>query len=106
MLQFILAFSFLSTAQATTLNCEILNNLSVIHSIKIQSALNEKILIGNTGPLVAYVTEKAQNIFIVEGFLADQEARIYAQGPLKLPGESIVASFWNRENIFDISCRK
>ena len=106
MLKLILVFIFSISAHATTLTCEILNNLSVVHSIKLNTILNEKTLIGDTGPITAFVTEKDQNIFIVEAFLVDQEARIYAKAPLNNPGESVVASFWNRENIFDISCRK
>ena len=106
MIKFILVFGFSAFAHATPLFCDISNNLSVVYSAKVKSLINEKVLIGNAGVVTAYVTEKNNNIFIVEAFLANQEARIYAQGNLNNTHEFVIASFWNRENIIDVSCHR
>lgn len=104
MIKLFLTLGFSSFVNAATLHCEILNNLSLVQSTKVKTTPGEKVLIGNLGYLTAYVLEKNQNTFILEAFLPDQEARIYAQGNLNTDQDSVVASFWNRENIFDISC--
>jgi hypothetical protein len=91
-------------AHAVSLSCQISLNMQVIHQVEIQSLLNEKVAIGRKDGISAYVTEKQDHSFLIEAFLADEEARIYAQGSLNTANENLLATFWNRDHMIDVGC--
>ena len=99
-------FSFVvSFANAMDLNCKILENTDVTLKNKLTSILNQKILIGRTDQVTAYVTEKANQLFIVEAFLTSYDARIYGQGVITQPSDELTASLWGRDSMVDVTCR-
>lgn len=94
------------SVNATPLQCKISLNLKQVHSQTVESRLADKIPIGHSQGISAYVTEKAESSFLVEAFLEEEQVRIYGQGPLKNSGETVSASFWSRNTLADISCTK
>lgn len=94
------------TLNAANLLCQISRNTSVVFSTKAQSHLDEKVFLGRSQGVSAYVTEKSDSSFLVEAYLENEDVRIYAQGPLKNPGEKVIASLWGRESLVDITCGK
>lgn len=101
---FLLAFS--ASASGTSLFCEISKNTQKIIGSSVQSSIAEKRKIARTQGVTAYVLEKNDSQFVVEVFLENEEARFYAEGPLKTERESVIASFWNRDHIVEVSCKK
>ena len=100
---------FLTTpllSHAASLECQISVNGEKVLSAPVQTLALQKISIGRIDGISAYVTEKTDSIFLVEAFLASQEARIYAEGSLKNTGESLAATFWGRQSWTEITCRK
>jgi hypothetical protein len=103
----IMTLSFGLLSQATLLTCDIsLNSKKILSHSNINTQVNEKVAIGESQGIIAYVTEKVDSSFSVEAFLANEEARIYAEGPLKNSGEKVSASFWGRDSLVDVLCSK
>jgi len=89
---------------ARSLVCSAYVNLEFKFSNQVDSNLNEKISIGREPNFRAYVTQKENDIFIVEAFIVNQEVRVYGEGTLKSDTDRIKASIWSREEIIDIDC--
>ncbi|MBC7741209.1 MAG: hypothetical protein H7061_03370 [Bdellovibrionaceae bacterium] len=95
-----------ATAVAAEMTCQIKLNLEPQLSATVVTHVNKKTAIGATKGIYAYVTEKENNYFIVEAFLADYEARIYGEGFLKQTSDRLTASIWSRENQIELTCLK
>ena len=100
----ILAFSL--SVNANSLSCQILLNNEQVLVTKVHTELNQKISIGRTNGITAYVSEKPNSTYLVEAFLAEEDLRIYAQGNLRNKGESVIASAWGRSSLVDVSCEQ
>ncbi len=96
-------FAFFSFS--ANLDCDMSVNNEIIQKMKTQSRINEKILIGSTELVKAYVTEKQNHRYLIEAFLADFEARLYAEGVLSQNSDLISASLWGRQNRHDVTCK-
>lgn len=90
---------------AQDLDCQIRLNNDVVLKNKVSTVLSQKVLIGKSNSITAYVTEKQNQRFNIEAFLADYEVRLYAEGLLSKSNDAITASLWGRESIVDVSCR-
>lgn len=91
---------------AATLECQVQKNLDVIkHSILVTS-MKDKILIAGDFQLISFVTETTPDVFSIEVFVPELDARIYSEGSLKEPGKILVASVWARDVLADVSCKK
>lgn len=101
----LLAFSISSSAVAQGLDCQISIDNLVVLKTKVSSLPKQKVGIGKNSSVTAYVTQYEQNLYSVEAFLPDYEARIYAQGSLSQNSDVITASLWGRELVLDVSCR-
>lgn len=97
-----LAVSF--NVYSAELLCDISVNLDILSQTTVTTELNEKTSIDSVGSVTAYVTEKENNHYIVEAFLADHEIRIYGEGTLRDKSDKVVASAWSRDSIIDIQC--
>ena len=98
---------FTSPSFATDLMCDVKINMELVLSQKVKPReLNEKNLIGKNESITAYITEKSTNVFVIEAFLGEYEARIYSETSLKIPGEKLTASLWGRDIILDIECTR
>lgn len=91
-------------AQASTVSCFYKKNLDSDGDVRVETALNKKVLLFDTGSLRAFITEKESSIFEIEAFLKDHDMRIYSAG--SLDQKPLNMSLWSRENISEVSCRK
>ena len=91
---------------AATLNCEFSVNSQRVHTSQVDTVLSQKVPVGRTQQVVAYITEKQNSIFMLEAYLENQEARIYSQGYLNRTGEALLLAFWSREELLEVSCKK
>lgn len=108
MLRILTVFSIVvlsSFARAANLNCEMKRNGEPLLQAHVETNLQNKTLIANQDPIIAYVSEKPGHVFVVESFLADYEARIYAEGILKQSTDHLQASLWGRNLSIDIQCQ-
>ncbi len=95
---------FTTQAYSAALQCEIkVNETSVLTQI-VNTSLNQKIEIGETDSIRAYVTEKADRLFSIEVFLGNYETRVYSEGFLKNSTDTLHLSFWNRDILLDVQC--
>lgn len=97
-----LALSF--NVYSAELLCDISVNFDILSETTVSTKLNEKMPIDSVGSVSAYVTEKENNHFVIEAFLADHEIRIYGEGALREKSDKVVASSWSRDSIIDIQC--
>ena len=88
---------------SSMLTCEIKINDSSKFMGKINSLLGEKTLVAKTPEIISYLTQKNDS-FVIEGFLTNYDARIYAEGSLKNSGDKLTASLWGRDILIDVSC--
>lgn len=91
---------------AATLECRVLINLDIVNEIKVVTTLKNKMQIGKHEQIISYVTETAVDVFSVEAFIPELDARIYSEGTLKFPAESLTAAAWARDVLADVSCKK
>lgn len=91
---------------AATLECRVLINLDIVNEVKIITTLKSKIPIGKHEQIISYVTETAPDVFSVEAFIPELDARIYSEGPLKSSSEALTATAWARDVLADVSCKK
>ena len=104
----ILLFSLLISGNvfAANLKCRVLINLDVVNESFLVTKLKEKTLIGNHEQIITYVTETATDVFSIEAFVPELDARIYSEGTLKGPDEALTASVWARDVLAEVSCKK
>jgi hypothetical protein len=98
-----LAFSF-KISSAATLSCDLKINDQVMTKKSVQTTLDQKTPIGNAQEIYAYVTEKKENYYVVEAFLASYEVRIYGEGFIKQENDFVKAALWGREILTEIKC--
>lgn len=99
-------FLFASKVWSQDLQCEIVYNNQVILKNKITvTEKNQKVTIGKSAIATAYLTFSEKNLYTVEAFLPEYEARIYSQGGLTEQSEVLTASLWGRESMIDVTCR-
>lgn len=102
---FLAGFTLLSSSlNAAILNCEIAYNLEPVYQTEVVTETLSKTLIGEAEGITAYITEKANNQFILEAFLADYDIRGYSEGKLVVAGDKMSFSLWGRTSMADVSC--
>lgn len=89
---------------AQDLVCSAYVNSELVFMNQVTPANNEKVLIGREPNFTAYITQKDNNIYILEAFIVNQETRIYSEGSLIQPESHIKLSLWSRDEIIDIDC--
>lgn len=92
------------SAQAKNLACEIRLNDSVLTASTVQTIQGEKVSIGKLPGISAYIQEQADDVYRIEAFLPDYEARIYSQGKINASGDQLIASLWGREVLVEVQC--
>lgn len=100
----ILALFLSFNVYSAELLCDISVNFDILSESTVTTGLNEKTPIDSVGSITAYVTEKENNHYIIEAFLADHELRIYGEGSLREKSDKVVVSSWSRDSIIDIQC--
>lgn len=90
--------------KAETVSCFYKKNLDSDGDVRVETVLNKKILLFDTGSLRAFITEKENSQFEIEAFLKDFEMRVYSMG--SLDSKPLNLSLWSREEIAEVSCRK
>jgi hypothetical protein len=102
----LLSLMVLSTRlYSAELNCNIQINQDIMSEVQVTTTLDQKAGIDSVNGVVAYVTEKANNHYIVEAYLADYDLRVYGEGSIKDQNDRVVASVWGRDSMVDIECR-
>ncbi len=96
-----LLFPFFGFAQPIL--CELKINSATQNTLAIESILDQKVLITKSAEVVAYLTQK-QKTFVIEAFLTQYDARIYAEGKITNLEDQLTASLWGRDILIDISC--
>lgn len=103
----ILLILFLSgNVSAAVLECRARINLDIVNEVKVATTPKNKMQIGKHSQIISYVTETADNVFSVEAFIPEIDTRIYSEGPLNTPDESLTATAWARDVLADVSCKK
>lgn len=102
-----LSIGFFSlNSNAANLSCEIkLNNGKTLRT-SVSTILNKKMFVGELESLRSFVTEKPNNFFSLEVFLGGYEARVYSEGFLRNIGEVLNLSYWSREVLLDLQCKR
>ena len=95
-----------SISSAATLNCTIKVNNAVVAQNQVQTKSKEKVFVASADSIQAFVTEKVDDIFIIEAFIGESEIRIYSEGMLRTPADRLVTSLWSREMMADIECSR
>lgn len=95
------------SAIGATLDCKIDENASTVLKNRVETLKKEKVLIGRTAQVTAYVTEKAKDQYEVEVFVPSYELRIYAEGSLESDSSvnHLQTSLWGREALIEVSCK-
>ena len=106
MKNFLLIPFFSGNLFAAALECRALINRDIVTEAKVVTSLKNKISIGRHSQIISYVTEIEEDVFSVEAFIPELDTRIYSEGPLKTPGESLTAAAWARDVLVDVSCKK
>lgn len=97
---------FVNSAWSQDLQCEIVYNNQVILKNKVALVVtNEKVSIGKSAIATAFLSVSDKNLYTIEAFLPEYEARIYGQGGLTQSSDVVTASLWGRESLVDIHCR-
>jgi len=96
--------SALSTLNATELDCKILHNMEPVFYSEVSTTENTKILIGSAEGIIASITEKKNNIFILEAYLADYDVRGYSEGLLNKEKDKLTFTLWGRASLAEVSC--
>jgi len=97
--------TFMSTQVfAKDLVCSADVNSELVFMNQVTPEKNEKVLIGREPNFTAYITQKENNVYILEAFIVNQETRIYSEGTIVQPENHIKLSLWSREEIIDIDC--
>ena len=92
------------SAQAKDLHCKISNNLDIVFSGAVQTSINQKVLIGSPPGISAYITEKMNQKFSVEAFVALEDVRIFGEGYLRNPDDTVSATVWGRSVLAEVTC--
>ncbi|MGZ3690396.1 MAG: hypothetical protein ACXVAX_02760 [Pseudobdellovibrio sp.] len=92
--------------KAATFECQTFLNLDVISSQVIETKLKDKVDVDSTDVARSYMTEKADNTFMLEVYLPDHEMRIYSEAAVTAENATITASMWARDQMIDVVCRK
>lgn len=99
-------FLFTTSAWSQDFYCDIIYNNQVILTNKVTLGdKNQKVLIGKSDAVTGYITLSDKNLYTIEAFLPEYEARIYGQGALNTASDSVTASIWGRESMIDVTCR-
>lgn len=106
MKNFLLIIFLSGNVFAAVLECRVRINLDIVNEVKVMTTLKNKMPIGKHEQIISYVTEIADDVFSVEAFIPELDSRIYSEGPLKSPGESLTATAWARDVLADVSCKK
>ena len=93
-----------TSAFSKDLICDIKVNLDSVLTVPVSTTLKDKVMIGEVDEARAYITEQADNQFLVEAYLPDYEIRIYGLGTLREAKDTVTASLWGREYMIDIAC--
>lgn len=101
----ILSLSVSFNLMAADLLCDISVNQDILSESTVTTVLNQKTSIDSVDGVVAYVTEKEKNHYVVEAYLAQYDLRIYGEGTIKDNDDRLVASVWGRDSMIDIECR-
>ena len=88
---------------ALPIRCQININNTSQNILTIDSVLDQKVLITKSADVVAYLTQK-QKTFVIEAFLPQYDARIYAEGKIINLEDQLTTSLWGRDMLIDISC--
>lgn len=101
----VVAGLFISSASmAKSLTCLVQVNDSVVSEIQVETMTKQKIAISEVYSVQAFVTEKVDDIYILEAFIGNEQVRIYGEGMLRTPADRLVASLWSRGTMADIEC--
>lgn len=97
-------FSSLISLNATELNCKILHNMDPVFHAEVSTTEETKTLIGSAEGINASITEKKNNIFVLEAYLADYDVRGYSEGLLNKEKDKLTFTLWGRASLAEVSC--
>lgn len=101
---FSVLFSLSSHALAESFQCEVKMNTKSVLITKVASVPGQKILIGTTQEVRAFITENPNHLFTLEVFLPSIEARAYSQATMRMVSDIINLSYWDREMLYELQC--
>jgi len=93
-----------TSAHAADLDCTISINYEPVSQVTVTTKIGEKTLIDRVDGISAYITQRTENFFSLEAFIANYEIRGYSEGMLSGPSDKLNFSLWERTAITDISC--
>lgn len=93
-----------ATSFARPLHCEIKENGATVYTNQINSERHKRIEFGQTPSLSGYITEGDNGSFTIEAFIPNYDARVYAEGVLRVKTDKLTASLWTRQVLVDVQC--
>lgn len=91
-------------AGAKEVSCMISQNLEPVSQMTIFSEPGKKMAIDRVEGISAYITEKDNNLFILEAYLLDYDVRGYSEGHLHHPSDKLTFALWGRDSVVEIAC--
>lgn len=94
----------LVSSQASDLQCVIRKNDLKILQALVKTQRSRAVLIGLSEGVEAFVTEKENQMFMIEAYVPESDARIYAEGSLLRFSDKLSATIWSRKSLIDLEC--
>ena len=102
----VVALLFPFVVHAALLECKNLVNLEVVSEGSVTPVKKVKLLVSTSDEVVSYVTETGPEQYLVEAYLPNLQMRIYSEGSISKPDQTLTASAWDRSLMVDVICKK
>lgn len=100
-----IVFAISSLARAEDFYCDMVYNAKTILNTKVKAVSHEKVIIGKSSVISAYITAEDNTLYTIEAFIPEYEVRVYGKGSAQKEGDVVSASVWGRDSIVDVNCR-
>lgn len=104
----LIAFVLISSkiALAGTFECQTFLNLDAISAQVVKTELKVKTTVDITDAAQSFLTEKENDVYLLEVYLPESDMRIYSEASVVDLNFTIAASIWARDYMVDVVCRK
>ena len=92
--------------KAATFECQTFLNLDVISAQVVKTEIRSKVDVDNTYIAHSFLTQKENNVYLLEVYLPEHDMRIYSEATVIENNTTITASLWTRDDMVDVVCRK
>ena len=103
---FAIAFINVQLLKAATFECQTFLNLDVISAQVVKTEVRSKVEVDNTDVARSYLTQKENNVFLLEAYLPQHDMRIYSEAAVIEKNTTITVSVWSHDDMIDVVCRK